>query len=76
MKVKIEKNVPIPDRSSSEWNAVFSSMQPGDSFFTEVSPSTVRNRLNNYRRRFAGASFVTQIVEEKDSRGLRVWRTK
>lgn len=72
--IKIENNVPIPDKGNSKYPWL--EMEVGDSFFVENPPK----QKNGYpstmattaTRRLSPKKFVQRVVDN----GLRVWRIK
>ena len=68
MTIKIDKNIPIPDRMR-DYKYPIKDLSVGDSFYVEgMSPSdrsqiTAKGRLCNMR-------LVTRVVDK----GIRVWR--
>ena len=91
MKIKIDKNIPIPSLRSSDLNGIFDDMEVGDSFLLEAKGTTERdnNELKKEVRRIIGhASFKRLRYQQKlrtaqrqqtldDGRlAFRIWRTE
>ncbi len=77
MPIKIEKNVPRPDRYW--WTKYhFGDMKVGDSFFIpgKLSQASVASAAHSFaKRRNNGWKFATSIKSDKAA-GVRVWRIK
>lgn len=72
---KIDKNVPLPKRSSGKKRtSVFWEMEVGDSVFL---PNKKQNVVTAglYRLSTKGRKFATRIWEQDGQTGVRVWRT-
>ena len=91
MKVKIEKNIPLPSLSKSDLNGIFDEMEVGDSFLLEAKGIAECHNIELKRivRRIIGhASFKRLRYKEKlrtaqrqqtleDGRlAFRIWRVE
>ena len=71
MKVKIEKNVPVPERySRSSAKYPWNTMEVGDSFLSHVSKIACLVSARAQAERKTGRKFITRTTPE----GVRVWR--
>lgn len=74
--IKIDKDVPLPNQG--RWmNGLpkypTSSLEPGDSFFTEgARKKSIQNHLSNMRSRYSDRAFEYRAVPG----GYRIWRTR
>ena len=68
--MKIEKNVPIPERNSNKKKYPFGEMEIGDSVF-EVKPTGIYRAAGAYGRRHG-----MQFRLKTENNGERVWRIK
>ena len=84
LNIKIEKNIPIPERHQLEGiTTALKKMEIGDSFFLPgVNQNAITNRTSQLRRQanFQNHKFVTEHREEEiegvKTAGVRVWRTE
>lgn len=85
MTIKIEKNIPIPDKFRGANNKYpFKDMKVGDSFFIPFAGSgykdisILHNSINNARRLYVSLNKEKEFVSSKtkDGTGLRIWRAK
>jgi hypothetical protein len=75
--LKIEKNVPIPDRYADKREGTYCSylrkMEVGDSIkFNAIQGARVRIVIGNYFHKISEKRFITR----KEDEGIRVWRVK
>ena len=68
-KVKIEKNVPIPENHRGKWAPLLKSMKVGDSITMKVSYQVAWQNARNSLR-------LGNFVVRQNGKGFRVWRTK
>jgi len=91
MKVKIEKNIPLPPLSKSDLNGIFESMEIGDSFLLEAEGIAECHNIELKRkvRRIIGhGSYKRRVRQQKirtaqrqqtleDGRlAFRIWRVE
>ena len=91
MKIKIEKNIPLPPLNYSDLNGIFDGMEIGDSFLIEAEGIAECHNIELKRqvRRIIGhGSFIRRVRQEKlrtaqrqqtleDGRlAFRIWRVE
>lgn len=75
MSVKIEKNVPVPEKAASTSQYPFSQMEVGDSFYAEKKPSTVYGSSNSFKKG-KKEYYEWEFSSRKEGTGSRTWRLK
>lgn len=74
--IKVEKNIPIPDKKARPLKYPFDSMLVGDSFeLNDIPKTTALNAANAWARRHNPKAKFT-IRYDKETRILRIWRIK
>lgn len=77
MKLKIEKNIPIPNRINKELSNALISLNEGDSVylkFSEFTRSSMDSCIANARQRIMGKGLCLTMMSDKE--GRRVWAVK
>ncbi len=74
MKIKIDKNVPIPKSGKGTgFKYPLGEMKVGDSFFVrDIKIETVSSSVSLYKKKSPGKNFTVRTIEG----GVRVWRTE
>ena len=82
MKIKIEKDIPIPD-VISRYKYPFEEMEIGESFFVELGTHqnyiSLRESIKlsaRYNSRNNGRSYHVSIIESGEKLGVRCWRIR
>jgi hypothetical protein len=71
MEVKIEKNIPLPKQRVRKYP--FENMKVGDSFYSEVAPSSLLTCAKHFcKKYYPNWNFTVRKI----NKGARIWRTK
>jgi hypothetical protein len=71
--IQIDTDVPLSRRSTRQSKYPFAAMDIGDSFFTEIKPSSLRGAAVAFSKRHDPR--IKFAVRAEDN-GARIWRTK
>jgi hypothetical protein len=73
--MKIDRDIPIPERVNGRKIYPFDEMEVGDSFFVEAKDAQrARNAVFQWKKR-RGREITVRSITEGGVRGLRIWRT-
>lgn len=80
VRIKIDRNVPIPQKETNPYHNAFEKMNVGDSFAIEDrNPRKLQTRIllhiQNYNMKYKKKYKFTTRVDPK-KKHVRVWRTK
>ena len=74
MEIKIEKGIPMPEKSKPKSKYPFDSIEVGDSFFTDLISSSTLYQIAYIWRKTNQNEWRFKAVKENE--GARVWRVK